>query len=89
MSFAQLDLSSTTEVGLFGSEDSGVGSLCAVVWLGARAQLLEAIRGRTNIEIRKRTENLCRCLYLTALGTSDTTRYQRFLSKWPMRLSST
>jgi len=89
VSFAQLDLSLTTEVGLFGSEDSCVGSLCNVVWLGARAQLLEAIRGRTNIEIRKRTENLCRCLYLTALGTSDTTRYQRSLSEWPMRLSST
>ena len=78
MSLAQIDLSSTIEVGLSGTVDSSVDSLWTVIWFELCAQLLEATRGRTTSATRKRIGILGRCSYLTAVGTSDTTQTNVF-----------
>tara|TARA_Y100001934_G_scaffold264856_1_gene342329 strand:- start:376 stop:753 length:378 start_codon:yes stop_codon:yes gene_type:complete len=80
--FAQLDLSSTTEVELLELTDSCVVSLGVVVWFGAFEQLLETMRARAATAMRKRSEARCRCSYLRDIAATGTTRYRGSLSKW-------
>lgn len=82
MLFAQLDLSSTTEVELLELTDSCVVSLGVVVWFGAFEQLLETMRARAATAMRKRSEARCRCSYLRDIAATGTTRYRGSLSKW-------